>query len=61
MEHYYVALKMFSSWSQKSPKIQEILLKITTGNSIDVIDTCGVQGTSKYMENRQQTMANQGK
>lgn len=46
LKHYYVALKMFSSWCQKSPKIQEISLKITTGHSIDVTDTCGMPGTS---------------
>lgn len=36
LKHYYVALKMFSSWSQKWPTIQEFLLRINTGNSIDV-------------------------
>lgn len=52
---------MVSSWSQKLPNIQEILLKFTTGSSIDVIDTCGMLGTSKYIYIRQQTMTNKGK
>lgn len=42
-------------------KTQEILLEITTGHSIDVIDTCDMLGTSKYIQIHQQTMANQGK
>lgn len=38
------------SWSQKLTKIQEILLKITTGNSIDVTDMWHAEYLQVYLD-----------